>query len=99
VVVLHLKCHDVDDSESYVLRDGFFPLHKEAVLLFTTQPLFELKWRGFCMKVISFSLYYCKLQVGILLGLYKTAYPLSLNWRWNHWQNKYHSRRDRPFWG
>lgn len=47
------------------------------------------------MKVISFSMYYCKLQVSILLGVYKSAYPLNLRWRWNHWQHKYYMQRDR----
>ncbi|MDQ3129482.1 MAG: hypothetical protein ACR2IA_02615 [Pyrinomonadaceae bacterium] len=48
------------------------------------------------MKVILFTLYYSKLQLSVLLGIYKTANPLDLNWRWNHWQYKYQRQNNRP---
>jgi hypothetical protein len=30
------------------------------------------------MKMILFSMYYCKLQLSVMLGIYKTANPLDL---------------------
>jgi len=47
------------------------------------------------MNVILFSMYYCKLQLSVMLGFYETANPLDLNWRWNHWQHRYQKRRSR----
>ncbi len=47
------------------------------------------------MNVILFSMYYCKLQLSVLLGIHKTANPLDWNWRWNHWQYKYHRQGKR----
>ena len=49
------------------------------------------------MKVILFFLYYCKLLTTVLLGIHKTNNPLSLSWRWSHWQNKNQSQRIRLF--
>lgn len=47
------------------------------------------------MKMLLFSFYYGKLQLGVLLGVYQTANPLDLKWRWNYWQDTYHRRRVR----
>ena len=41
------------------------------------------------MNLILFSMYYCKLQLSVLLGIHKTANPLDLSWRWQHWKYKY----------
>ena len=49
------------------------------------------------MKVILFSIYYCKLLATVLLGIHKTNNPLSPSWRWNNWQHKNHSQRIRLF--
>lgn len=45
------------------------------------------------MKVILFSLYYIKLRLSVLLGINKTANPVSLKWRWKDWNYNYKSRR------
>ncbi len=45
------------------------------------------------MKVIKFALYYLKLRLSVLLGIHQTANPLSIAWRWNHWNHQYHLRR------
>lgn len=47
------------------------------------------------MQVVLFSLYYCKLRLGAMLGVHRTANPLNLNWRWNYWQDKRQRRRNR----
>jgi hypothetical protein len=49
------------------------------------------------MTMIMFLLYYCKLNLGILLHVYETANPLDLKWRWNHFQYKYRSQRHHKF--
>jgi hypothetical protein len=41
------------------------------------------------MKVVSFAVYYVKLQTAVQLGLYDTAYPLSIRWQWRFWNRRY----------
>ena len=38
------------------------------------------------MQVILFSLYYVKLRLTVLLGIYRTSNPLDIKWRWKNWQ-------------
>ncbi|MDQ2746414.1 MAG: hypothetical protein M3T96_04035 [Acidobacteriota bacterium] len=38
------------------------------------------------MTVILFSFYYVKLRLSILFGFHRTANPLDIKWRWQHWQ-------------
>ena len=48
------------------------------------------------MRVIQFSMYYMKLQMGVMFGFHHTSYPLDINWRWRFWQqrnNALHPRR------
>ena len=47
------------------------------------------------MKLIMFSIYYVKLQVGVASGTYYTASPMSIAWRWRHWNRRYNVNR--PF--
>lgn len=37
------------------------------------------------MRILSFAIYYIKLRVGTLLGLYNNHGPLNLKWRWETW--------------
>jgi len=75
-----------------MLRDGFLSTSHPSFLQLAA---FWVENGEVYMKVISFSMYYCKLQVSVLLGFYKTAYPLNVRWRWNHWQHKYYMQHDR----
>jgi hypothetical protein len=45
------------------------------------------------MKVIRFSMYYFKLQLTVVLGLYRTSLPMNINWRWRFWQQRYQAQR------
>jgi hypothetical protein len=45
------------------------------------------------MTLILFLIYYGKLNLGIMLHVYKTANPLNLKRRWNHFQYKYRNQR------
>ena len=47
------------------------------------------------MNMILFWMYYCKLQLSVLLGIHQTANPLDWHWRWNHWQRNYHGQGKR----
>lgn len=47
------------------------------------------------MNVILFSMYYCKLQVIVAFGLYRTSYPLDVNWRWRFWLHRHQARQIR----
>ncbi|MBA3631351.1 MAG: hypothetical protein H0W58_00840 [Acidobacteria bacterium] len=49
------------------------------------------------MRAISFMFYYFKLLLGVLLGVHRTANPLSVKWRWDFWQHKYVTRRNHRF--
>lgn len=40
------------------------------------------------MKVVQFAFYYSKLHIGLILGVMQTPYPLSLRWRWRHWNTR-----------
>jgi hypothetical protein len=45
---------------------------------------------------IGFWLYYIKLRLTVLLGVYKNSNPLSVEWRRSHWQQiKAANRRKR----
>jgi hypothetical protein len=41
--------------------------------------------------------YYLKLLFGVMLGIRHTSNPLNLKWRWDFWQYKYSTRRQRFF--
>ena len=61
--------------------------HKLAVAFLAAQkssPAHSLISRGSIMKMILFLQSYCKLLVGVSLGVHETAYPLGLRWRWRH---------------
>ena len=45
------------------------------------------------MKLISFSFYYTKFLLGVMLGVHRTVNPLNIKWRWNFWQHKIRKRR------
>lgn len=75
-------------KQTLVLVEGWYSL------VTINYPSF-LKRKGFRMKVILFSIYYCKLQLSVLLGIHQTANPLSLNWRWKYWQSKYQRQHHR----
>ena len=45
------------------------------------------------MKPISFMLYYFKLHLSIMLGLYHTSYPLDISWRWRFWLDRNRAQR------
>lgn len=47
------------------------------------------------MKLILFSLYYCKLQLEVLFGIRPTSMPTDLNWRWEFWQKRRRAQRMR----
>lgn len=47
------------------------------------------------MKMILFALYYCKLQMEVLVGLRPTSLPMDLNWRWEFWQKRRRAQRMR----
>lgn len=47
------------------------------------------------MKAISFLLYFFKLHMSIMLGLYHTSHPLDMNWRWRFWQQRNQAQRGR----
>ena len=49
------------------------------------------------MKMIQFSMYYFKLQLSVMLGLYHTSHPMNVNWRWQFWQQRNQSQRIRRF--
>ena len=49
------------------------------------------------MRAVSFLFYYSKLLLSVLLGIHRTAHPLSVKWRWNFWQSKYTGRRGRRY--
>jgi hypothetical protein len=40
------------------------------------------------MKALKFLFYYCKFRGEILLGFHRTAHPVSIQWRWQHWQDR-----------
>jgi hypothetical protein len=40
------------------------------------------------MNVLSFTLYYLKLRIGVVFGVYKTFYPLGVRWRWKFWHQQ-----------
>lgn len=47
------------------------------------------------IEKIKFLLYYGKLRLTVSLGIYKTANPVDIKWRWKHWENIKQSRRKR----
>jgi len=56
---------------------------------------FQLTAKEFDMKAISFLLYFFKLHMSIMLGLYHTSHPLDMNWRWRFWQQRNQAQRGR----
>ena len=38
------------------------------------------------MKLILFSIYYCKLYLSVAFGFYYTSLPLNVVWRWKYWK-------------
>jgi hypothetical protein len=49
------------------------------------------------MDKVLFSIYYLKLRVEVMLGRHKTAHPLNIRWRWEHWQRTRGHRNARLF--
>lgn len=47
------------------------------------------------MQIILFSLYYVKLRLTVLLGIYRTSNPLDIKWRWKNWQHRNAAQRRR----
>jgi len=47
------------------------------------------------LDAISFIGYFIKLRLGVALGLYYTAEPLGLAWRWRKWRYIQRVRRGR----
>ena len=45
------------------------------------------------MRIISFTIYYIKLRVGVFLGLHLTANPIDLRWRWHYWNHAARHRK------
>lgn len=41
---------------------------------------------------ISFLFYYSGLLVRVLLNIHRTAHPLGIRWRWDHWKKINHIR-------
>lgn len=47
------------------------------------------------MRIIQFSMYYIKLRLTVLVGLYETSLPMDANWRWHFWQERYRAQHSR----
>jgi hypothetical protein len=47
------------------------------------------------MNLLSFAIYYFKLQLTVAFGLYHTSLPMSVKWRWNFWLSRRESTRVR----
>jgi len=47
------------------------------------------------MQVIQFSMYYFTLQLGVMIGVYHTSYPMDIHWRWRFWQQRHSAQRPR----
>ena len=37
-------------------------------------------------RAIQFSVYYVRMRSSVRLGMHRTYNPLSVKWRWRHWQ-------------
>ena len=47
------------------------------------------------MQLIQFSMYYVKLQMTVVFGVYQTSLPMDIGWRWRFWQHRYQATHPR----